>query len=320
MTLLSDLSFVDTLSPDIEMALGMVGAEPREISELLAAYDGEAYLCGSLAAGLGDRLSDIDIHVVSDDPRASEGSALAFTSAGTCVDIRYLGRHTVEHVLAASRPGQQLRPSGRSGSWLMSRWLNAVPLRADAPPLLNEEQQGRARCLIKLSLAGDLIALTAFAELAEIASVPRAWYLCRRAGTVAWELAATLAGQHYLGERWLPGRSGDSRVTAIAEVACRAESTAEIHGLLRRLSIAAAEVPLRVRICASPAAERWNIAGEGLVLVGGRRLVRRLHPVPVNAAAAAEQDPATVLDGLAAGALQWTVDLAGVLPRLAAER
>jgi hypothetical protein len=202
----------------------------------------------------------------------------------------------------------------------MSRWLNAVPLRAGGPPLLSEEQQGRARGLIRLSLAGDLIALTAFALLAEQAGLERSWYLCRRAGVAAWELAAILAGQDYLGERWLPRRSGDRRVAGIAAAACRAERTADLGCLLRQLGLDMDEVPVRVRLSASPEAERWSVAGQSFALVGSRRLVPRLQPVPVHAAAAAQQDPAAVLDGLACGALRWTVDLAGVLPSLGGQR
>ena len=317
MTLLSDRHYVGgPPSARVTKELGVVGANAHEISELLAVYDGEAYLVGSLAAGLGDGHSDIDIHVISDDPVASEGAALMFTRSGTCIDVQYMSRRSVDRRLATERPGQRISLSGRSGTWLMSRWLNALPLRADGPDLLSDEQQAQAIELITMSLTGDLIALTAFAVLAERSHNERAWYLCRRAGVVAWELAAVLAGEHYLGERWLPRRSGDPRVAAISEIASSASGTAELSWLLGCLGLEMDEVLTRVRLSASPDAERWSIAGEELVLVGGRRLVHCTYPVPANAAEAAAADPASVISWLACGALRWTVDLEGVVPGL----
>jgi hypothetical protein len=317
MTVLLDRYHVGgATSAAVTNELGAVGADVQEISELLAVYDGEAYLVGSLAVGFGDSRSDIDIHVISDDPEASEGAALIFTGTGGCVDVQYMSRRTVSRRLATERPGQRIRPGGRSGAWLMSRWLNALPLQADSPALLSAEQRAQAFELITMSLAGDLVALTGFAMLAERCQAARAWYLCRRAGIAAWELAATLAGEHYLGERWLPRRSADPRVADICEVACSAATTAELSWLLGRLGVAADEVPARVRLSASPDAERWAIAGEELALVGGRRLVRRVHPVPATIAEAAAADPESVLSGLGCGALTWTVDLAGVEPGL----
>ncbi|MFI0485790.1 hypothetical protein [Actinomadura sp. 9N215] len=301
-----------------EIALKAVDARVEDVLDAVALYDGEPYLVGSLAAGLGDHRSDIDVHVVSggDRPAALDGPVLAFTPAGTCVDVRYLDRCTIDRVVGGRRPGHGARPAGRGDAWLLSRWLNAVPLRAGAPPLLDGGQRAQAVGLITTSLLADLTALTAFAALAERAGADRAWYLCRRAGTAAWELAAVLSGQYHLGERWLPARSAAPEVAALARDAGAARRAADLDGVLRRLGVDPAAAPGRVGLRVSPEAERWTLAGEPFLLVAGRRLVPAVPSVPATVADALDGDAAAVFAGLVNGALRWTVDVGGLTPRL----
>ncbi|MEU5882411.1 hypothetical protein [Spirillospora sp. NPDC047279] len=312
-------------------ALKVVGARVEEVVEAVTLYGGEPYLVGSLAAGLGDHRSDIDVHVVSAGERPPlDGPVLAFTPGGACVDVRYVDRAAIDRVVGA-RPfgrrredgpqhGGAARRTGRGDAWLLSRWLTAVPLRDGAPPLLDAGQRRTAAHLITMSLASDLTALAAFAALAERAGADRAWYLARRAGTAAWELAATLAGRHYLGERWLPARSAAPEVAAVAELARAAVRAADLDPVQRRLGIDPAGTPGRVHLHLNPEAERWTLAGEPFLLVASRRLVPALRSAPETVAGALEGDAAAVFSALAGGTLRWTVDVGGIVPRLEEDR
>lgn len=301
-------------------ACRVVGATPAEVLAAVSATgDGHAYLVGSLAVGLGDGHADIDVHVVSTDDHPAGGPVLAFTPGGVCVDIRQLHRSDLDRVLGrvlGGHPDHCARPAGRTASWLASRWLNALPLDGCAPPLLTGEQRALAGGLLVSSLLADLTALVAFAVLAEHAGAGRAWYLCRRAGTAAWELAACLAGENYLGARWLPARSRHPRVAALAAVACGASSGADLDRVLGGLGLTRWGLLARVHLRTNPEAERWTLGGRSLLLVGGRRLVPRVAPLPATVAAAIGHDPAAVFAGLAGGALRWTVDVTGITPTL----
>ncbi|WUI01730.1 hypothetical protein OHR68_07895 [Spirillospora sp. NBC_00431] len=300
-----------------EVALKAVDTRVEEVLEAVTLYGGEPYLVGSLAAGLGDHRSDIDVHVVSTGwPPALDGPVLAFTPAGVCVDVRYLDRGAIDRVVGGRRPCAGARPAGRGDAWLLSRWLNAVPLRDGTPPLLDAEQREHAARLITMSLTADLTALAAFAALAERAGADRAWYLCRRAGTAAWELAAVLSGRYHLGERWLPARSAAPEVAALARAAGAARQAADLAGPQRRLGIDPAGAPGRVGLRVSQEAERWTLADEPFLLVAGRRLVPAIPSVPATLADVPDRDAAAVFTGLVNGALRWTVDVTDLEPRL----
>lgn len=298
-------------------ACQVVGVSPAEVLAAVPDHDGEAYLVGSLAAGLGDSHADIDVHLVSGDETAAAGTMLAFTAGGVCVDVRRLRRADVDQALRR-HPDHSARPGGRTASWLASRWLGALPFDPAAGPLLSAEQRERAGELLVGSLLADLTALAAFAVLAEHAGADHAWYLCRRAGTTAWELAASLAGENYLGERWLPARSTHPRVAALARLAGVASRSADLARVADRLGLALPDLLTRVALRTNPEAERWTLAGTQLLLVAGRRLVPRMDPVPATVAAALDGDPAVTFAALAGGALRWTVDTAGLVPALEA--
>lgn len=298
-------------------ACRVVGASPEEVLAALPVQGGEAYLVGSLAVGLGDSHADVDVHVVSADEWSMDGPVLGFTPGGACVDIRHLHRAGIDRALR-QHPDHSGRPAGRTGSWLASRWLTALPFRESAPPLLDAEQRERAVALLISSLLADLTALAAFAVLAERAGADRAWYLCRRAGMTAWELAACLSGESYLGERWLPARSTRPDVAALGRLACAADSGADLDLILGMLGLSSSTLLHRMHLHTNPEAERWTLVGRSLLLVAGRRLVRRVNPVPATVAAALDDDPAAVFAGLADGALRWTVDLTGLAPALVA--
>lgn len=295
-------------------ALKITGARVAEVAELVTVHGGDPYLVGSLAAGLGDPRSDIDVHVVGDDPPVADGPMLAFTDEGACIDIRHVRRRTLERLLA------QTRPVPRADAWLISNWLNAMPLTDGVPPLLDGDQRGRAGEVLRTSLVADLIALSAFACLAEAAGAPNSWHLCRRAGVVAWELAAVLTGHDYIGERWLPARTTSPEVAALADVAAQVEGAAELGGLLERLGLPPDDIGERVSLHQDPQAERWNLLGRPQLLIDARRLVPAVEPLHPNVAEALRGDPAGVFAGLVGGALRWSVDVDGLDARLVAVR
>jgi len=300
----------------VEDALRTVGATPGEVLEALGDYDGEAYLVGSLAAGFGDRRSDVDVHVVWDGESVETGPILAFTRGGACVDVRHVGRSGIERALASRHPGAVPVSSGRTPAWLLSRWLNAAPFDPAARPLLTERERARARAVIVESLLADLAALAAFAALAERAGAARAWYLVRRAGVAAWELAATLSGRDYLGERWLPARSSHPAVAAVGAAACSARRVGELSALLARIGIDAEDLPRRVELRRHSEAEAWTLDGRPWLLVASRWLVPGFEDGPPTVAAALEGDAASLLHGLSRGALAWSADVEGLRPRL----
>src|SRR5262245_3126716 len=88
----------------LEAMLEIVGARADEVIAAATTHGGEPYLVGSLAAGVGDGRSDIDVHVVSEEARPSDSPILAFTSNGTCIDIRYVRPSTIDRMLGGQQP------------------------------------------------------------------------------------------------------------------------------------------------------------------------------------------------------------------------
>jgi hypothetical protein len=184
------------------------------------------------------------------------------------------------------------------------------------PPLLDGAQAERGQALIVSSLVDDLVAMYAFTKLAESADIDRSWYLARRSGTIAWELAATLSGHNYLGSRWLPARSTDPRVALLARFASRVEHSTDLAMLLESLAINPTETCHRVALEANREAERWTVAGDQWLLVAGRRLIPRVEPAPATVAEALDGDAAGVFHSVVNGALRWKVHATDITPTL----
>ena len=303
------------LARSVDSALAMLGATIDDVLDVMPTYGGEPYLVGSLAAGYGDRGSDIDVHVVTDDA-IDQGPVLTFTRGGVCVDVRYVTRQRIDRIVSQRRARHSARPAGRADAWLVSRWLNSMCFNDMGPSLLDDAQAERGQALIVSSLVDDLVAMYAFTKLAESADVDRSWYLARRTGTIAWELAATLSGHNYLGSRWLPARSTDPRVALLARFASRVERSTDLAMVLESLAINPSEACHRVALEVNREAERWTVAGDQWLLVGGRRLIPRVDPAPATIEAALGADPGGVFHSVVNGALRWRVHATDIIPTL----
>lgn len=293
-------------------ALRVLAIDPEEVRAVARSQRGTGYLVGSLAAGLGDRYSDIDLHFVVRGADSVPDPSLAFTSDGTCLDIHSFAHEEVNRLVRLP-PGRTVT---RQVATLLSRWVGAVPLDTDGAPLLQPVQANAAADRITESMLAEVVTLGAFVELGAQAGVGNLGHLRRRFELAIWDLAACLSGATYLGTRWLPARSTDPTVAAIAAALAAQGSPVDAGLLLDLVGLADEPFGPRVHLGVHPLGERWSILGTPHLLIGTRGLVPLDAEPPPTIAAASGADAERVLRSLVDGALVWTVDLAGLQPRL----
>jgi len=204
----------------IDEALRTVGLSPREVAELVAPEvgDGQAYLVGSLAGGLGNRSSDVDIHVVDETVKQHRGPKLKRLD-GIPVDIEHFpasapaelaqgagGVPLLRFAAGDVALGQRL---GRSEQRRAARWFHATGLDPAAPPLYDAAQSARVQAMLARVTFGRLAGLSCMASLAEQAGLLEGTclHLWRQAGRQLLELRCRLAGDVTTGDKWLPVRA-----------------------------------------------------------------------------------------------------------------
>jgi hypothetical protein len=264
-------------------ALAVVGLNPGDLLDAAAGQmsGGHAYVVGSLASGVGNPASDVDIHILRPDLTAAVGPFMHFIN-GVVVDIECYPAATSTHIrdvaatiTAADSPLGPFaleRPTDPVfGSRIVPRWLHATPLAESSPPIFDRE----AECLILPILVRDafedLVRFVALARLANAAGEdPTACrYLWRQASHMLLELRCRVAGDVTTNAKWLPARAARlglyDRTSAIDESDYRrAASRASVPSLdewdVVRLRPGAGRRPVRI------ADRTWALTKHGRLL------------------------------------------------------
>jgi hypothetical protein len=202
----------------IAQALAVVGLTLDQVLDLGGSVltAGPAYLVGSLAGGLGNRGSDVDIHLLV--PGIDKPSpAFLFFSGETPIDVE----HYPESMPAAMVAGAEAYPvrklplgavslapaPGRRTRRTAARWLNALPLRPDQPPVFAPPHADAVLAVLVRAALDQLLVIWAVARLADDVDPDAAGYLWARAGRELLELRCRARGDVLTSEKWLPARA-----------------------------------------------------------------------------------------------------------------
>ncbi|MEV4625707.1 hypothetical protein AB0J90_05390 [Micromonospora sp. NPDC049523] len=200
----------------VEQALGVVGVGLAQLrthaGSVLA--DGRSYLVGSLAAGFGNRGSDIDIHLF----RSTGGYAPPYLMfvGDVPVDLEHFPDQAVGDLLAQVTdlpvaatpfgPVALTNPLSETDERRLIRWLTALPLDPESGPVLPPQASADGFAVLLRAVVDRLVTMVALAELAEEVAAEGAPYLWARAGRLVLEVTCTGRGSAVTGEKWLPAR------------------------------------------------------------------------------------------------------------------
>ncbi|RBY95892.1 hypothetical protein DQ237_12185 [Blastococcus sp. TF02-8] len=272
---------------DVDVALRPVGMTASDVLALGGSVleGGEPYLVGSLASGVGNAGSDVDVHMFSDKVEEVSPSILFF-HGDTPVDIEQFptGLLAAVREAAASFPVAETPvgtvtaagapPSPMRSVW--SRWLTAVPLRRGAPELLDDDT-GKviAGSLVRAALE-DLLLNLAVAWLAAesaAASEDTRAYLWRRAARSLVEARCRAAGGFATGDKWLPAQC--RRVALDAEFvrsAYTARTSRDVDLLLDETGLGRVDPGLAVLVSPDPTAQVVSVGRESYLLSAHKML------------------------------------------------
>ena len=219
-------------------ALAVVGLTVGEVASCVDRehVEGARYLVGSLASGLGNAHSDVDVHVLVPGLAHAVGPRL-YHAAETTVDVEQyplgwagetLGR--LSAVPTAERPFGTVAlrncVAGSQRRWLC-RWIHAAPLEPTVHPVFSDDET-RALLPALVREAHDRVLIEVAAGLLADAAADRATrpqptptptptptqtqtpsseYLWMRAARGLLELRCRAAGDVTTGEKWLPARA-----------------------------------------------------------------------------------------------------------------
>jgi hypothetical protein len=211
-----------------ETGLATVGLTVQGVRDAAAPFltDGEAYLVGSLAARLGNHASDVDLHLLQLETEATTGPRLSHAGS-VLVDVECYPTHLPRDLTAAAAAlpcatigagSVSLAPAlDRRTSWRLSRWIDAVPLRDGAAPIIASADASAVISLLSRGALEHTVRAAAVAELAEAGDLPASAraYLWRNAGRRLVDLACRLVGDVSTGEKWLSKRAKRSGATTL---------------------------------------------------------------------------------------------------------
>lgn len=235
---------------DIAQALDVVGLALADVVELGGSVltAGPAYLVGSLAGGLGNLGSDVDIHLLV--PGIDKPSpAFLFFAGQTPIDIE----HYPDTMPAAMVAGARAYPVGKLPLGVVSlapapgrrtrrtaaRWLNALPLHADQPPVFAASDAAAVLAVLVRAALDQVLQVWAVARLAGRVDETSARYLWTRAGREVLELRCRARGDVLTSEKWLPNRADRLGFDpAFVRAHYTVGSEAELAGLLTDTGLA----------------------------------------------------------------------------------
>ncbi|MEU6721103.1 nucleotidyltransferase domain-containing protein [Nonomuraea sp. NPDC046802] len=271
---------------DASAALAIIGVTTEAIRELLgsAAEGGRLYLVGSLAAGLGSRGSDIDIHIFTEDPPAGNTPMMFFLD-DHIVDFLYfkhgapsaacttLSARTVELPFGHCALGRGL-PFKQQNR--LSRWVTALPFDREEQLLLDADQRRTVGGVLVRSALDEVVAFAAMGTVLDAAKMPSRMFW-RRAARQTLHALCRAAGELYIGEKWLWRNARHAGLDpSLLDEGQRVRSASEFTAFAVHAQLPAfcPEELVRLRVGDF---ERFSLAGGVYGLVNDSRLVLLPH-------------------------------------------
>lgn len=267
---------------------------------------GEPYLVGSLAAGLGNKGSDVDIHLFRDDLTESQEPRLLFVG-DVLVDVEvhptqmpcqmaetYAGVSVVEHAIGAV---SLTSPPSRRERRRLARWMGALPL-FEAQNVFDGQDRRNIGAVLVRSALNSLVETWALASVSGRSSLAAeaTSYLWRRSGRQLLELACRAAGDFTPSEKWLPARAARWEFTEGLVGAC--------WGVTDEKSFRRAAVKVGLPVCDPLSLTRISRDPEAKnVNLAGRRMTATRHGRVVPARQDVEGGTADVLERIDADGL-----------------
>lgn len=317
--------------PTAEDALARVGLTVADVRELGGSVldAGRPFLVGSLAASMGNKGSDVDIHLLVPGLEKPTPPFLLFAGQ-TPVDIEHYPAELPGRVLAkASRvsvvdipvgPVSLAPPPDRSLRRRLARWLSAVPLVDPDDRIYAETDVDAIVPVLVRAAVDEFVQLSAMALLADRAGADAATYLWSRAGRHLLEIRCRAAGDVTTGHKWLPDRATRLGIPVERQRAhYTARSAADVAALASDTGLGELD-PLRLTaVGRDPRCTRIAIGKQKLWVTPHQRVLRTtvdaegpLHEVTAGAA--------EVLGGVLRGELAVAVDSKAMEKELADAR
>lgn len=298
--------------------LRVVGTTPQQVAEVLGSVleGGPSYLAGSLAAGLGNGGSDIDVLVFTEEEEPGDLPMMFFLD-NIILDVQFFPRGSAGAScrsassswvpLAIGPCSEQPAPTPRLQKRL-SRWITAVPLLdAAGPPVIDDEDRAPVQAGLVRGSIEAAVSLAAMARVVQPEWAPVYW---NRASRQVAEAAIRGAGDVFVGDKWLARKLKRSSLPSATASALRGATTeAEYATCCDLLGVTGAAAPNLTVLEHVEGAPVVRVGSTDLTITGGRRaceLPGDLSGEPV--AVAAEHGAATVLSALRNGAIRIVVD------------
>ncbi|MEQ4305101.1 nucleotidyltransferase domain-containing protein [Plantactinospora sp. B6F1] len=209
-------------------ALRVVGVRRQEVERLAGSIfaDRPAFLVGSLAAGLGNEGSDIDVHVFTEGD-APVGLMELFAGERP-VEVQQFDLGIPRGLMAGFRANAAVRQlkigpcavggeaPARATQRRMAHWLYALPFSADQMParVFAEDDESWVHAVLVRGAVEETLLCAATAILAEETGASATAYTWRRTGRWLLETVVRAAGDLFVAEKWLPRRIARAGVAA----------------------------------------------------------------------------------------------------------
>jgi hypothetical protein len=307
--------------PDAAQALSTVGLTVNDVRTLGGSVldAGRPFLVGSLAAGLGNRGSDVDIHLLVPDLDQPTPPFLLFAGA-TPVDIEHYPEQLPAKVLARARSAAVVDiplgrvslapPPDRSLRRRLARWLSAVPLIESMDRIYDAAEAATILPVLIRAAIDEFVQLSAVAGLAERIDGEAAAYLWSRAGRQLLEVRCRAAGDVATGHKWLPDRATRLGIPVGRQRQhYGARSAAEVAVLAADTGLADVDPWHVTQVRPDPRSMTITIGRQQMHVTPHQRVLRTVLDAqgPTHELIAAN-DPVDVLNGLLHGHLLLTVD------------
>jgi hypothetical protein len=266
----------------IRSALRRVGLTPEAVVDILGScLDTErVFLVGSLAAGLGNADSDVDLHVFVTESAPGLVPMLFFANRIRLDLLRYEAGAPAAALAKTPRPSVPMLGArcalgalpGMTDLKRLSRWATAVPMHEDTVPLFDEAEMARvSAALVRLAVDGTVwaAALASVMQAGRSAYAPLAW---SRAAEAALEVVVRAAGEIFVGDKWLPTKARRCGLPpSLLAAARRVGSATEYARFVDKIGVPTANPSELVRLCPTDAPQ-FTFGSRTFRLIDGRLL------------------------------------------------